>query len=830
MNNLIEKLTEDIINNHKFIADRNEIFCKYVKYLIGNQEKVEKSLVKNLATSAQYFYKSRYENIRKEGALLLAILLDIAGTEYPDLIPIATTLFIESGDFPNLSLLKRKYPTIEMNFGFYSNAKFDFKENLNSVNDLKFPLTDFQRLLWENLISDEDIITIAPTSAGKTHIILTYLVTKIIASEAAFMAIIVPTRALISEISNKVYEISRSFEHDNEIEICTIPKEGNFKDKTIFVMTQERLYELIQGGDLRFNYLFIDEAHNISDLSRGVLLHLTIEKLLENSLPQIIISMPSESYQNAFSFIFNEISFHKQITRHSPVAKIIMAVKLVGRNIEVSRYDINYKTKIPKNFVGNNLADIVLRLGKGQSNIIYRNKTNFCEDTASDIADRILNNSAIPDLDEAADYIEQFIHESFSLAKTLRKGVAFHYGPLPSSVRVMIERLVKENIVNYIVCTSTLAEGINLPAKNLFLQNPAQPVIGKPSERLEDVKINNITGRAGRMVEHFSGNIFLIEPEDWTFKDYFKDNENENNKIPTYFKTLNEELNDVILALSGNYPHTDSNQYRFYTIANKLIKEFSTDDLDSTLKSNDLNLSTIDKKTLVKYIEIAYKSLTIAPFTLQANPTIGYIQQNKLFEFIGSLDNFDEWLLPHPKSPDLYTKLNKVIHKLNEFGIYINNDGYSIEYITLIASKWIIGRSLKEIISDQVVWDSTHEVSANVNRSVRNVIKVINNDIRFRLTNALSCFHLLLTNQMRLKSIQKISVKIHMYLEIGACDERMINLINFGLSRETAKEIDEKISNKIEIRSIHELSMLLQSGILDNLHAITKKEIISIIS
>ncbi len=825
MSNLLDKLNKDIIANPQFIQERDELFHKYVKYLIGSQEEIERNLVKNIASTAQLFYKSKNKEFKKEGAILLAILLDIAGNEYADLIPIAINLFIESGDFPNLSLLRKRHPNIKMDFGFYTDAKFNFKEDLNSVKELAFPLTDFQRLLWENLESDEDVITVAPTSAGKTHIILTYLVKKVAFSEAAFAVIVVPTRALISEVSNKVYEIAKSFKHENEIEICTVPKDSSFQDKTIFVMTQERLYEVIQSGDLSFNYLFIDEAHNISDMSRGVLLHLTLEKLLENSYPQIIISMPSESYKNAFISVFNDVNFHKEITQHSPVAKILISVRLAGRNIEISRYGINYKVKIPKIFTGTNLADIVLRLGKGQSNIIYKNQTNYCESTASDIADRITDYSTNSDLEEAADYIEQFIHEGFSLAMTLRKGVAFHYGPLPSSVRVMVERLVKEGFVNYIVCTSTLAEGVNLPAKNLFLQNPAQPIRNQPSERLEDVKINNITGRAGRMVEHFSGNIFLIEPEEWMFKDYFENKDHEEDKIPSYFKTLNEELDKVIAALSGNYPHSDPNQYRFYTIANKLIKEFSNGSLESSLNSQELTLSNDSKTELVEFIKHASNSLNIAPFTLQANPTIGYIQQNKLFDFLGNLDNFDEWVLPHPKSSDLYLRLKNIIHKLNEFGVYISNDGYSIEYIALIASKWVLGKSLKEIISDQIAWDNEHENSNNINRSVRNVIKVINNDIRFRLTNALSCYHLLLTNQMRLKSIQKASVKIHMYLEIGACDERMINLINFGLSRESAKEIDEKISHSREIRSISELALLLSAGELNNLHPITRKEI-----
>ncbi len=824
--NVLDRLNNDIIENNLFKAEKNEVFSNYINYLVGAEFSLDRKIVKNLSTSIQFFYKSEVEEIKKEGAILLAMLLDMAVIDHPDLAVIAKKIFIESGDFPNIKLLNDRYSTIDIDYGFYNNAQNIFKESLNTVQDLEYPLTDFQRILWKNLKLDKDIITIAPTSAGKTYIILTYLVRQILLSDGAFAAIVVPTRALISEVANKVYEISKSFNSEREIEICTVPKDTNFKDKTIFVMTQERLYEVLQSGDLSFNYLFIDEAHNISDPSRGVLLHLTIDKLLENSLPQIILSMPSDSYKNSFSSIFNEVDFIQEITRHSPVSKILMSVKLVGREIVISRYKNDFNIKIPKNFKGNKLSDLVLRLGQGQSNIIYKNRTDYCENTADDIADLMIDFVASPELEEAADYIEKFVHEDFSLASNLRKGVAFHYGPLPSSVRVMIERLAKEDLIKYIVCTSTLAEGVNLPAKNLFLENPLQPVIGKESERLEDVKINNITGRAGRMIEHFSGNIFLIDPESWRFKDYFEEKEEENYKIPTYYRTLNENFFDVLAALSGSYSHSDENQYSLYTIANKLIRDFLNDNLISSLDSKDLTLPKTDLDELISSVKTASENLNIAPYLLQANPTIGYIQQNKLFNFFDGLNVFDDWVLPHPKSIDLYDRLIRVVYKLNEVGVYIASDNYSIEFIVTIATKWVSGKSLKEIISEQVIWDKDNRgEKVSTNTSVRNVIKVINSDIRFRLANALSCYHLLLSNQMQLKDINKTTVKIHTYLEIGACDDRMINLINLGLSREAAKEIDDKLENNVIVSDIYELVRLLENGDLENIHSITKKEI-----
>lgn len=841
----ITKLCNDIYAHKKFLKDRKIIFTQYVKLLTGCIPELERDLVKRVSTSIQLFHKSEDTVLMKEATTLLAMLLDIVGNQYPDLLLIAKNTFINSGDFPNITLLDKKHPEITMNFGFHTETRFEIKKEINSVKELSFPLTDFQRMLWNNLELDEDVITVAPTSAGKTHIIITYLVNRVIKSNGSFAVIIVPTRALISEVSSKVFEIAKEIDYENELEICTVPKDEDFSSKTIFVMTQERVYELIQRGDLSFDYLFIDEAHNISDDSRGVLLHLTLEKILDDSDPQIIVSMPSESYQNAFANIFQGIEFQKEITRHSPVAKILLSIEMKGRNIEIERFNTPDKISIPKGFTGTAIADVVLRLGKGQSNIIYRNQTDHCENTAKAIASLIEDFKTTPKLEEAADYIEKFIHKDFTLASSLRKGVAFHYGPLPSSVRIMVENLAKTGDINFIACTSTLAEGVNLPAKNLFLSNPFRPIIAQKPERLEDVKISNITGRAGRMVEHFSGNVFLINHDDWNFQDYFEDDIKIEEKIPTYYKTLNEKLPSVISALKGIYPHSDPDQYRFYTIANKLIKEFENGILDDRLATAELKLSEDEKSNLIKHVKNARNSLMIAPFILEANPTIGYIQQNRLSNFFNELDSYDTWLLPHPKSKNLYDSLVRITKKLNEVGVYVTSENAPIEHVAVIASKWISGKSLKDIITEQITRDKLEKEKQandklagdksdfkvpNVNQSVRNVIKVINNDITFRLKNAIGCYQLLLTNTMKLKGIEKTSVKLQTYLELGACDDRMICLINFGLSRESAKEIEESLPPNIEIKSLYDLVTLLKKGFLSNTHPVTQREVKSLLS
>ena len=832
MSEFIEKLSSRALASEGYKIASNELFRSYLYKMVGEKAELDKTHVQQLISVAQYLYKLDDSKFRKEGAAILSMLIDVCGNTYPEIIGIANKVFSNAGDFPNIKLIEKNYPALNFRYSFYSEAEMDFRQELNTVDELNFPLTDFQRKLWENLASDEDVITVAPTSAGKTHIILNYLMKRIIESDGAFAAIIVPTRALITEVSSKLYEIVQEQKYEKEIDICTVPQDHGYSDKTLFVMTQERLFDVLQSGDISFNFLFIDEAHNITDDSRGVLLHLTIEKLLEDSFPQVIVSMPSASYQDSFSTVFEDVEFKKEITSFSPVAKIIMEVKPEGRDLIIKRFNTGNMLRIKKGFKGTRFSDVVLKLGQGHSNIIYRNQTDHCENIAKAIADEIEEFDVTKELEEAADYVEEFIHHDFTLASNLRKGVAFHYGPLPSSLRVMIENLVKEDQVRYVACTSTLAEGVNLPAKNLFLNNPMQPVIWQASEKLDEVKINNITGRAGRMLEHFAGNIFIVEPEKWQVKDYFDEKQNEEEKIPTYFKALNEELFSVLQALNGTYPHDGQDHYKFYTIANKLIKEVAAGKLDKTLNAPELELNENDIKRLIANVQDANNSLKIAPFTLEANPTIGYIQQNKLFKFLNEEEELKGWLLPHPKSSNLYEVLLKVCEKLALFGVYTPTGEYYMSYMCVITAKWIMGDSLKSIITEQIEWANAQkeneEDEVNPNKAVRDIIKVINNDIRFRMANALRCYQVLLSNVIALKGLELSSTKLHSYIEIGASDDRMIALINFGLSREAAKEINEKLNENIKIESLHNLLDLQASGALQAIHPITKKELLSI--
>lgn len=128
-------------------------------------------------------------------------------------------------------------------------------------------------------------------------------------------------------------------------------------------------------------------------------------------------------------------------------------------------------------------------LRERKSNIAYFSGKNGAIDAARAFAegkDDIDDNN----LKQLANDIRDQVHGDYYLTKLIRKGIAYHIGYLPASIQQRIEKFFKDGKIAAMFCTSTLIEGVNLPADNLFITNYRS---GRP--QMTSVEFRNLIGR-----------------------------------------------------------------------------------------------------------------------------------------------------------------------------------------------------------------------------------------------------------------------------------------------------------------------------------------------
>lgn len=115
----------------------------------------------------------------------------------------------------------------------------------------------------------------------------------------------------------------------------------------------------------------------------------------------------------------------------------------------------------------------------------------------------------------AADYLENEYGVEWVGTRALRVGAVLHHGDLPQETREVVERLLRTGEVSFAICTSTLAEGVNLPIRTLVLYSVVRVLPGGKRENLLTRDIKNLVGRAGRAGSTTKGLVICTNDDQW---------------------------------------------------------------------------------------------------------------------------------------------------------------------------------------------------------------------------------------------------------------------------------------------------------------------------
>ena len=420
--------------------------------------------------------------------------------------------------------------------------------------------TSFMQELWpaQRLLGQRSVFMGAsaviqmPTSAGKSRSTELIIRSAFLTRRASLAVIVAPFRALCHEIRES---LAHSFLGEgigvNEIS-DVMQKDFNLDDlitgPAILVMTPEKLvYVLRHAPELAdsIGLLVLDEGHQFDSGARGV----TYE-LLVTSLKALI---PEETQKVLISAV---ISNAAQIaTWFDDTAEVIVGSHLIPTERTVAF--ASWKTRVgqlhfvePDNpereefFVPRVIKSATLRLrprerkpqhfpakddsrsvalylgltlvGNGAVAIFCGRKdtaSGLCE-TLTDVFDRGLELPSpvtVSDDDETArlTYMyERNLGSNSTASRAAKIGVFTHHGNTPQGVRLAVEHAIKEGLARFVICTSTLAQGVNLPIRYLIVTSDRQG--GEPI-KVRDFQ--NLMGRAGRSGMHTEGSILFANPE-----------------------------------------------------------------------------------------------------------------------------------------------------------------------------------------------------------------------------------------------------------------------------------------------------------------------------
>lgn len=749
--------------------------------------------------------ESMHRNLSLKIISLLLELEDVSTSEYFRIIAVNT--LVKLGNFPSLPIIDSdgKYLKVDEIRNDY------ILKELMQASPLGKPFTDAQYNVFEEMKKRNHYSFSGSTSFGKSFIFEAF--TKHIIKEhnkTDNIAFIVPTKALINQVGSRLKEIVDEFGY-KVITTPVIPKVFlNQDNKYIFVFTAERLIlYFTDKNNPQIDYLFVDEAHKLlskKDTRTPLLYHALV--LAKRKSVNIYFASPNIPNADVFLEMINNSTDESMSIIESPVTQNRFFIDTVeNKSFMMSDYgdDIVFpKFDFKENDIIGNLQLVLESFSEDRQSIIYCNTVDKTIQTAIDFADRCSKIDS-EEIDEVIKLIDERIHHQYYLKKCLNKGIAYHFGGIPEEIKLRIENLYKQGLIKFLFCTSTLLEGVNLPAKNIFILSEK---IGDGI--MSDIDFWNLAGRAGRLRKDISGNIFCVNL--YNQSGYWKDAKNVNilrtKEICKIKPQILSKQNDNLYKNIRNY--FEQKSYSNKNLSNekkKTIEMYGNILLFHDSINNDSILKDrfVDSgKNYVSLLKKTRNSLKVAPEILATSIDINIANQNKIA--ISDAPN-----LPTSTKREDCLEVLTILYEQYKWdetesggrNPMIRHKNQLKYYATLMES-WINTKPLKVLIQrtidyfynngdernlyirqegklNPVKFDKENE--SHINKLINDVVSDIENILRFKIKNYVSNY------QALLKSKNKVdlgSVDWESYIEYGTTDNKTIEIQNLGFPRNIA--------------------------------------------
>ncbi len=352
-----------------------------------------------------------------------------------------------------------------------------------------------KQALEQDYLGVGNCVVSAPTASGKTLLAL-----KAIAENEAKSVYVVPLRALASE---KKREFSSALEPFGlSVGLATGELDSSsdhLREYDVVVATSEKMDSLYRHKApwlKDVSLAVIDEAHLLGDGRRGTTLEMVLTKFLDTGVRILALSATIPNDEEIAGWLSARLV--KSGYRPTPLEVGVCDGKVLDFGSKKEELRGNKEAALLK------LA-LKEKGGGGQALVFVSSRRN-AESLAGKLG-KVTEKSLSEQQKAACRKISEKALKALggkptaqcrSLANALKSGIAFHHAGLVGKQRELIEKGFKEErCLKAIVCTTTLAMGLDYPASWVIVRD-LKRFNGAYSEFVPGLEVAQMTGRAGR--------------------------------------------------------------------------------------------------------------------------------------------------------------------------------------------------------------------------------------------------------------------------------------------------------------------------------------------
>jgi hypothetical protein len=669
------------------------------------------------------------------------------------------------------------------------------------------PVNPFQRAFWSAAEKGDWVSVSAPTSAGKSFIVRRWFEKQLAERESFRGVYVVPTRALLGEVCK---DLEKTF--GNKIPVFGIPWDSEIgkAPKELYVFTQERLH-LMQNkrGDFIADVLFVDEAQKLSDGERGVLLQRVIaEAVRRQASTQVIYA--SALAENPALLLEGRPEDSKGEALRSEVVTVNQNLLWVDEvQGDTKRFSVDLIIDgearrlgglelASRATGGKRLPLIAHALGRGHAgNLVYVNFAYEAEQVAMQLKaarGSEVDLSGDQRVKKLKELVEKTIHPRYRLNSVLDSGIAFHYGNMPLLVRDEIEALFRDGVLSYLICTSTLLEGVNLPCSNLFVRGPKK---GRKTF-MSAADFWNLAGRAGRWGFEFQGNIVCIDATDanrWP--------EPPRRRVVRPLRRATDSvLTDLprLCAYIDGEPEEDPDQPEapFEPVYNLLASRVSEGEGLARLPGTGaLNGAKI--KDLENRIERSLEGVSVSPEIFKRHSAISPRSMQALLDYFERHEEPQRLALAPPENTKAAENYVEALSRVTTYlGAPFGDHGGYRYALAILMRDWMRGRPLPALIKARIKYERSKKSASEetvVAAAIRNTMRDVEQFARFEAPKYLTCYLDILLQfiDSSKADVRLPDIDLEMMLEMGVSRPTELSMMTLGLSRSSAVALEPNV-------------------------------------